>query len=44
VVGSQTYRPFGETWFMTGVFGTDRRFTGQQLDSGSGLYFYNARS
>ncbi len=43
VVGSQTYKPFGETWASTGAFGTDRKFTGQRLDGGSGLYFYNAR-
>jgi len=42
VVGTQTYKPFGETCTSTGTFGTDRKFTGQWLDS-SGLYFCDAR-
>ena len=42
-LGTQTYKPFGENWISSGVLGTDRKFTGQRLDSGSGLYFYNAR-
>ncbi len=41
-VGTQTYKPFGETRTSTGSFGTDKKFTGQRLD-GTGLYFYNAR-
>ncbi len=41
-VGTQKYKPFGETRSSSGSFGTDKKFTGQRLD-GTGLYFYNAR-
>ena len=43
VVDSQTYKPFGDTWTSSGTFGTDRKFTGQRFDGGSGLYFYGGR-
>jgi RHS repeat-associated protein len=36
--------PYGSSRSSTGVSDTDRLFTGQHLDGGSGLYYYNARS
>ncbi|MBI2867252.1 MAG: hypothetical protein HYX97_02815 [Chloroflexi bacterium] len=41
-VSTIKYLPFGATRSSTGTLGTDRKFTGQRLDSG-GLYFYGAR-
>ncbi len=43
VVGTAAYYPFGEQRTSTGVFGTERGFTGQIRDAGTGLNFYNAR-
>ena len=38
------YKPWGETRYTWGATPTQRRFTGQVLDSvAGGLYFYNAR-
>ncbi|WP_423222635.1 RHS repeat-associated core domain-containing protein [Candidatus Amarolinea aalborgensis] len=38
------YKPWGESRYSFGATPTQRRFTGQVLDSvGGGLYFYNAR-
>ncbi len=42
-VGSATYYPFGDVRNSTGTFGTERGFTGQITDAGTGLNFYNAR-
>ena len=42
-VGDQTYLPYGDEQSSSGTLGTERRFTGQRFDGGSGLYFYNAR-
>jgi RHS repeat-associated protein len=36
------YFPFGLTRSSAGTLPTDKKFTGQQLDS-TGLYYYNAR-
>ncbi len=39
-----TYRPFGETFSNTGTVDFDRlRFTGQEEDPETGLYYYGAR-
>jgi RHS repeat-associated protein len=39
-----TYLPFGETYASTGTVAFDqRRFTGQEQDPETGLYFYQAR-
>jgi RHS repeat-associated protein len=43
VVAGNTYYPYGEHRSSTGAFGTDRDFTGQRLDTGTGLHYYNAR-
>ncbi len=37
------YHPFGETRHSDGTTPTNRRFTGQIQDEGTGLYYYNAR-
>jgi RHS repeat-associated protein len=38
------YTPFGETRYIDGALGTDRRYTGQREENGLGsLYDYNAR-
>jgi RHS repeat-associated protein len=43
-VGRVQYDPYGEVITSTlPVTLTDRLFTGQRLDSSSGLYYYNAR-
>jgi RHS repeat-associated protein len=43
-VGRVQYNPYGEVLTSTlPVDLTDRLFTGQRLDSSSGLYYYNAR-
>ena len=42
-VGDQTYLPYGDERSSSGTLGTERQFTGQRFDGGSGLYFYNAR-
>jgi RHS repeat-associated protein len=39
-ISSIAYFPFGST--RTGTVNTDKKFTGQRLDS-TGLYYYNAR-
>jgi RHS repeat-associated protein len=39
----QLYTPYGETRWTLGELPTDRQFTGQIHDAGTGLYFYNAR-
>jgi RHS repeat-associated protein len=41
-VGTIKYLPFGTTRSTTGTLGTDKRFTGQRLDS-TGLYYYGTR-
>jgi RHS repeat-associated protein len=39
-----TYKPYGETFSNTGSVDFEQhRFTGQELDSETGLYFYHAR-
>lgn len=43
VVGTQNFYPFGEVRASSGVFDTERGFTGQIFDGGTGLGFYNAR-
>lgn len=43
VVGTQSFYPFGEVRAGTGIFDTERGFTGQIFDGGTGLGFYNAR-
>jgi uncharacterized protein RhaS with RHS repeats len=40
--GTISYLPFGQTRFTTGTIPTDKKFTGQRLDS-TGLYYYGAR-
>ena len=42
-MGDQTYLPYGDERSSSGALGTERQFTGQRFDGGSGLYFYNAR-
>jgi RHS repeat-associated protein len=42
-VGTAAYYPFGELRTGTGSFDTERGFTGQVHDAGTGLNFYNAR-
>jgi RHS repeat-associated protein len=37
------YFPYGECRNSQGDPGTDRLFTGQRFDSGTGLYYYGAR-
>lgn len=39
-VGDQTYLPYGDERSSRGTLGTERRFTGQRFDGGSGLYLY----
>ena len=41
--GTVTYFPFGAERSRTGFVDTDRTFTGQVSDAGTGLMFYNAR-
>ncbi len=42
--GWLSYYPFGETLTVSGALGgVDRKYTSQELDSETGLYFYNAR-
>jgi RHS repeat-associated protein len=40
---SQRYYPYGGTRPNVGTVPTDYQFTGQKLDSGTGLYYYGAR-
>jgi len=42
-VAQQWYKPYGESRWSSGTLPTDRKFTGQRRDSGTGLLFYNAR-
>jgi RHS repeat-associated protein len=42
-VGTIKYYPYGSTWSSTGTIDTEKKFTGQRLDSGTGLYYYGAR-
>jgi RHS repeat-associated protein len=42
VSGTISYLPFGATRSGSGTLPTDKKFTGQQLDS-TGLYYYGAR-
>lgn len=42
VKGTQSFYPFGEMRAEWGVFDTERGFTGQIFDGGTGLGFYNA--
>jgi RHS repeat-associated protein len=42
VVSEMRYTPYGET--RSGAQPTDRRFTGQRYEAGTGLYDYNART
>ena len=39
VVGTQAFYPFGEIRSGTGIFDTERGFTGQIFDTGTGLGF-----
>jgi RHS repeat-associated protein len=41
-VSRSGYKPFGENYLPTGTMPTDKKFTGQRLDS-TGLYYYGAR-
>jgi RHS repeat-associated protein len=34
---------YGSTWSSSGTIPTDKKFTGQRLDSATGLYYYGAR-
>ncbi|MCU0521866.1 MAG: RHS repeat-associated core domain-containing protein [Anaerolineae bacterium] len=43
VVGDMRYSPYGQTRWITGTVGTDRRYTGQREEAGLGLYDYLAR-
>jgi RHS repeat-associated protein len=43
VAGATRYLPYGAIRLETGVWPTDRRFTGQRWEQGLGLYDYNAR-
>jgi RHS repeat-associated protein len=43
VVERVEYKPYGETTVRTGSVNLPQKFTGQRLDSSTGLYFYNAR-
>ncbi len=44
VVGTQSFYPFGEVRSgATGIFDTERGFTGQIADAATGLNLYNAR-
>jgi RHS repeat-associated protein len=43
VAGATRYLPYGAIRFETGLFPTDRRFTGQRWEPGLGLYDYRAR-
>jgi len=40
---SISYKPFGETFQTTGSSSAHYKYTGQEEDAESGLYFYNAR-
>jgi RHS repeat-associated protein len=42
-VAELRYRPWGETRFSSGTTPTQRRFTGQLLDTATDLYHYGAR-
>ena len=42
-VSTLRYYPWGTSCYTSGTTPTQRRFTGQTLDSNTGLYFYNAR-
>ncbi|MBI4305530.1 MAG: RHS repeat-associated core domain-containing protein, partial [Chloroflexi bacterium] len=39
----RAYLPYGEVRTSSGTIAGDRSFTGQRLDTPTGLYFYNAR-
>jgi RHS repeat-associated protein len=43
VAGATRYLPYGTIRLETGVWPTDRRFTGQRWEQGLGLYDYRAR-
>lgn len=38
-----TYYPYGQTRTNTGTINVNHKYTSQELDSSTGLYFYNAR-
>jgi RHS repeat-associated protein len=42
-VSRTEYLPYGETWFQEGENGHTPKYNSQELDTESGLYFYNAR-
>ena len=42
-VAEMLYKPWGEQRYASGTMPTDRRFTGQKLESSLGLYDYGAR-
>ncbi len=44
VVAETRYKVYGEEYTTSGTQPTTFRFTGQRLDAGIQLYFYNARS
>jgi RHS repeat-associated protein len=43
IVQSIVYEPFGQTVYSAGSTGNAYQFTSQELDSGTGLYYYDAR-
>jgi RHS repeat-associated protein len=43
VVKTIGYRPYGDIAYETGTASLKYKFTGQEYDAGSGLYYYNAR-
>jgi RHS repeat-associated protein len=43
IAGATRYLPYGTIRFETGVWPTDRRFTGQRWEASLGLYDYKAR-
>ncbi len=43
VVGTVRYEAYGATRVSTGEAHTDKLYTGQRVELGTGLYYYNAR-
>jgi RHS repeat-associated protein len=42
-VGFTEFTPFGSTFRQTGAYDPKHKFTGKELDSSTGLYYYGAR-
>ena len=42
-VGFTEFTPYGSTFRQTGTYDPKHKFTGKELDSSNGLYFYGAR-